>query len=726
MDKRTKILIAIVAMLALCVALTGCVSTGALASSGEGSASVLLGTARNESALAIRTFKFHTSTLIGDDEEYVITIDATGVTDDPAYMTDSNGNKVLKINKVGYEFQGWFFTSTYSGERVVFPYTPDADDNRVVIELYAKWVLKTVHKISNAEELAQISKAPDGNYILTADIDLSGFDRFVKDTNGNYKYAAPRTTDGVETEDDKVYNEAHRNAWVPICGGVGEAFSGTFDGNGHRITNMSIVITSEDQDEEFNYLPVGLFGKVTGSVVNVVVDNVKTSDSGDVSYTKFQIDGDCSRFYIGAVAGWVAEGGRVNNCTFIGRIVNPVLEYESTIWDDLFGSYAEPTEDTYVGGVVGYLNGGTVTACSSEGEITSESNADNVYIGGVVGNSAHVLDDDKVKISTASTVTSSNSSMRIKARYAGGLVGYNNGDISMSFAIGNTEGSLSYPAIAGGLVAYNYTHGTISRCYAEGNVSARTAGGLVGVNVFDYATAAGGTISNAYAGGNVFASEFAGGLIGRAVANLPVNGRDGYSDKIFNMNDNKSSSDNTFFIITACMAYGDVEANATKTTFKDYNGVEYSADIYYPVYAGSVIGQAHELLVRGCIGFGTVKGVSNRPKVTVEGVSETESVYNSAFAENFVGQSSNKISGKDYINVFVAESVTVTRNDMTVVEPGYEGTEKTFTSYNPAPTVTFAQLNNSRFYEQQGFSGSYWYLDGLNVEAGIRPTLRLQ
>ena len=117
--------------------------------------------------------------------------------------------------------------------------------------------------------------------------------------------------------------------------------------------------------------------------------------------------------------------------------------------------------------------------------------------------------------------------------YAGGLVGYNSGDITNSYAAGNVSATYTYYtstspysyANAGGLVGYN--SGSILNSYAAGNVSATGgsssyayAGGLVGRNV-------GGSILNSYATGEVSATStststysynayaYAGGLVGR-------------------------------------------------------------------------------------------------------------------------------------------------------------------------------------------------------------------
>jgi hypothetical protein len=85
----------------------------------------------------------------------------------------------------------------------------------------------------------------------------------------------------------------------------------------------------------------------------------------------------------------------------------------------------------------------------------------------------------------------------------GGLVGYNYGTISNCYATGSVTGYNS----TGGLVGYNY--GTISNCYATGSVTGQgdNTGGLVGFNYH-------GTITNSYATGSVTGQRYVGGLVG--------------------------------------------------------------------------------------------------------------------------------------------------------------------------------------------------------------------
>ena len=124
---------------------------------------------------------------------------------------------------------------------------------------------------------------------------------------------------------------------------------------------------------------------------------------------------------------------------------------------------------------------------------------------GYTGNQAEISNMGLTKASVTVTFPASTSS-------CGGLVGYNYGTISNSYATGEVTVSTSYSS-GGGLVGYNY--GTISNSYATGEVTSSgsdsSGGGLVGYNNQ-------GTISNSYATGGVIASSTfsskGGGLVG--------------------------------------------------------------------------------------------------------------------------------------------------------------------------------------------------------------------
>jgi len=129
--------------------------------------------------------------------------------------------------------------------------------------------------------------------------------------------------------------------------------------------------------------------------------------------------------------------------------------------------------------------------------------------------------------------------------YVGGLVGWNEGAVSNSYATGNVRGGRD----VGGLVGYN-NGGTVNNSYTTCNVrGGDCVGGLVGANE--------GVVSNCYATGDVSGSENVGGLIGfncgdtvsNSYATGNVNGREGCVGGLIGGNDGP---------VSKCYATGDV------------------------------------------------------------------------------------------------------------------------------------------------------------------------
>ncbi len=156
----------------------------------------------------------------------------------------------------------------------------------------------------------------------------------------------------------------------------------------------------------------------------------------------------------------------------------------------------------YVGGLVGYISGGTVSNSYATDGVTAGSEA----VGGLVGRN---YDGGTISNSYATGSVSSISG------YAGGLVADNNGTVIDSFATGNVSGNNNVGGLAGG------GGGPITNSYATGDVSGPSAdiGGLVGGYGF-------GTITNSYATGSVnggATGEHVGGLVGYIVLGEIVN-----------------------------------------------------------------------------------------------------------------------------------------------------------------------------------------------------------
>ena len=151
-----------------------------------------------------------------------------------------------------------------------------------------------------------------------------------------------------------------------------------------------------------------------------------------------------------------------------------------------------------VGGLVGYNNEATVSACYADGIVSG-----NRYVGGLVGENYGENNNGVVSFSYANCEVSGVDTD------IGGLIGYNYvGTVYNSFADGDVSGNEN----VGGLVGHNYEGtywpGIVEKCYATGEVNGElVVGGLVGYND-------NGEVNNSYATGDVIGNSTVGGLVG--------------------------------------------------------------------------------------------------------------------------------------------------------------------------------------------------------------------
>ena len=292
--------------------------------------------------------------------------------------------------------------------------------------------------------------------------------------------------------------------WVPI-GTTSNSFRGTFDGNGHKVSNLKIDRENADDDCQ------GLFGHTaTGSIIkNVgVVDvniNVKTragaivgSNGSDITncYATGTITGN--DYLGGLTATWNRSGFKIDNCystcdikaagSSSGGLVGTVGP--STIIQNCFTT-GNIKGVLSVGGIAGSVfNGTTITNCYATGDITGRT-----HTGGLLG---YGHQDSKISHSYATgSVTATEDS-------TGGIAGYIDGTVSDCYSLGSVTGKNS----TGGLLGQLYIHGSVKNSYSTGIVSGTGyVGGLIGL--------ADGAITNSYATGDVKGTNWTGGLVGR-------------------------------------------------------------------------------------------------------------------------------------------------------------------------------------------------------------------
>ena len=266
--------------------------------------------------------------------------------------------------------------------------------------------------ISVADELISLAYSTDKadfskNYRLLNDIDMS------------------------ETGDERIMK-----AIGSYSGGSNDiAFSGVFDGGGHKIINLST--TGE-----------ALFGYVgsTGIIKNL------TLEKASVHYRQ-----NSSSKYPAALA--ALNRGEIQNCFSI----------HSTVVSD----YCSPA-----GGLVG-TNFGNVSKCGvSGGSVSFAVSRTGTSHGGFVGNQRGGVIEEC--FSTASVNAK---------KWAGGFVGkFEDGIISDCYARGNVSGSEENGGFAGAFMDGYNDEAILKNVYCTGDVTAKTGGGLAGGKGFSFAS----------------------------------------------------------------------------------------------------------------------------------------------------------------------------------------------------------------------------------------------
>jgi hypothetical protein len=214
-------------------------------------------------------------------------------------------------------------------------------------------------EIANAAQLDNVRNHLDGNFILTSDIDLSSYENWVP--VGVFEPASDAPEDAENPNMEAV-------------------FSGTFDGNGHTISNIRI-------NHPQIYVGAGLFGVNFGSIRDLVVKNVNVT----------------GYYLTGGVVGM--QGGELENITLsgnnkikgsqgaggiagvnFGAIKNCSAAADIVILND--PAYPESSEyNGNAGGIlVGGMESGLLVSCSVTGGTVSAENVENCWgLGGLGG-----------------------------------------------------------------------------------------------------------------------------------------------------------------------------------------------------------------------------------------------------------------------------------------------------------------------------------------------------
>ncbi|KDE60176.1 hypothetical protein EL22_09290 [Halostagnicola sp. A56] len=324
--------------------------------------------------------------------------------------------------------------------------------------------------------IADMETDGDGYLVVTSDKALQAITR--AGLAGDYRL-------GLDIDASGTSEWNSETGWYPL-GFDGSQFSGSFDGDGHTISNLYIDRTADD---------VGLFGTVTdgATIESVGVESVNIS--GDLQ--------------VGGLIG-TNEGGTVRGSYVTGTV------YGDDLVGGLIGEHQVSTGDL-----------AEVNESYAEAKVTGD-----VFVGGLIGsrNSAGPMNESYATGNVSGT------------RGVGGLIGTNNGGaIRQSYATGSVTG---IDGDGGGLGSKNFggligvmRETTVDNSYATGSVdgSGDFTGGLVG-HSSKFTDDDASTVSNSYATGDIDGGgDFTGGLVGQ---NVESNIKNAYASGLVNGNDN--------------------------------------------------------------------------------------------------------------------------------------------------------------------------------------------
>ncbi len=313
------------------------------------------------------------------------------------------------------------------------------------------------YQIADAAQLALMAERINGaesvktyggaHYILTADIALNDVSDFETWSEQGPEYS-----------------------WEPIGNGTAATtFSGDFDGDGFTISGLYINENHEDDPYAAAY---GLFGKVSGKVHDLTLDQSSIAVSGYTSE-------------VGGITGSLADTGIIDKCTSNVNIV---------------------CYDSHCGGIAGKIEGGYVVGMDyGEEELPTYSVIRNCRFGGTI---RQIKDDSR--------------------SFIGGIAGSGNGHIVSCTSKGTIRfGSADADSVGGiismlhdGMIAGCEHTGTME-CRIEGDSWSADVGGIAG-NLYlssigsDQYMSRGILVRNCKNSGVVSGKGYAGGIAGNA------------------------------------------------------------------------------------------------------------------------------------------------------------------------------------------------------------------
>lgn len=250
--------------------------------------------------------------------------------------------------------------------------------------------------ITSADDFSKMANDLDGYYILDNDIALG--------------------TGNAENEGITEIEKGDLKEWTPVfSSSSSKAFTGTFDGNGHTISNFKQTSSTSDYGF-FGYLAEG------AQIKNINFENVY------LNMTRY------SDTYIGVVAGRAESGSSIENV----KVSNLKIKVSTS---------STSGKTFYVGGLIGQNTGGSIINSTVENLDLNIERGKVVYAGGIAGQNAmaegkwieNCVVTGKITINQEYNNSSDFTTSTEIVQLIGGVVGKNDGRIRNTISYVNID-----------------------------------------------------------------------------------------------------------------------------------------------------------------------------------------------------------------------------------------------------------------------------------------------
>ena len=321
------------------------------------------------------------------------TSSSTTFTLDLPFQTQASGGSATAMPTGGYELQpGYQYPLSIHitpSEQAVSLTAPNGkpgwnETNEVALvspESELEWVaangtVAAHFKVSGPKGLMLLNHWMTGQ----TGADITGIKGYDASVLGNLS-AADKNSKNITLAADITLPEPEdgKSNWI-MMGEDSSEYTGTFDGGGHNITGLVINGGKEQYSGFFQYL--------IGTVKNLHFVDASVTDgaqSGVITCNNYGLIQNCSltnctvngTMYVGGMVGIINDFGIVKDC---------MVDSETTVTNS--------DDNTYLGGIVGFLNEGLVHACMSAAKVSAAFTSP--VVGGIVGHGSGNANDAAV------------------------------------------------------------------------------------------------------------------------------------------------------------------------------------------------------------------------------------------------------------------------------------------------------------------------------------------